>query len=160
MIRNLLTFTRDYQTMGVSTPAWLDIGAVLEKVLSQFDLGTIIVRNRLQGISVCADPLLEKVMYTLVDNAMRHGEKISTIRAYAQEREGGIACIFEDDGVGVPAGLKEKIFEHGIGQGSGVGLFIAREILAVTEMTIEETGEPGAGARFEIFVPAGKFRKV
>jgi len=160
VIRNLLTFTRDYQTMGVSTPAWLDIGAVLEKVLSQFDLGTIIVRNRLQGISVCADPLLEKVMYTLVDNAMRHGEKISTIRAYAQEREGGIACIFEDDGVGVPAGLKEKIFEHGIGQGSGVGLFIAREILAVTEMTIEETGEPGAGARFEIFVPAGKFRKV
>jgi len=37
-------------------------------------------------------------------------------------------------------------------------LFMAREILAITELTIRETGEPGKGARYEIHVPKRLFR--
>ncbi|MDD1681346.1 MAG: sensor histidine kinase, partial [Methanoregula sp.] len=44
------------------------------------------------------------------------------------------------------------------GKGTGWGLFLAREILAVTGMTITETGEPGKGVRFEIILPPGSFR--
>ena len=39
-----------------------------------------------------------------------------------------------------------------------MGLFLAREILSVTGITIRETGEPGKGARFEISVPKGAYR--
>jgi hypothetical protein len=39
-----------------------------------------------------------------------------------------------------------------------MGLFLAREILAITGIAICETGEPGAGARFEMTVPAGAYR--
>jgi len=39
-----------------------------------------------------------------------------------------------------------------------MGLFLAREILSITGITIKETGEPGNGARFEIAVPEGAFR--
>jgi len=39
-----------------------------------------------------------------------------------------------------------------------MGLFLIREILALTGISIRETGVPGSGARFEILVPEGKYR--
>ncbi|HNQ30521.1 MAG TPA: sensor histidine kinase, partial [Methanolinea sp.] len=49
-------------------------------------------------------------------------------------------------------------FEKGYGKGTGLGLFLSREILSITGMTIRETGIPGEGARFEIVVPKGMWR--
>jgi K+-sensing histidine kinase KdpD len=48
---------------------------------------------------------------------------------------------------------KERIFERGFGKNTGLGMFLVREILTLTGITISETGEPGRGARFEILVP-------
>jgi hypothetical protein len=39
-------------------------------------------------------------------------------------------------------------------------LFLSREILSITGLRIQETGEPGKGARFEIFVPKGAYRFI
>ncbi len=64
----------------------------------------------------------------------------------------------EDDGVGIPEEGKERIFDYGVGSEGGLGLFLVREILAITNMTIRETGTPGKGARFEIHVPPGGYR--
>ena len=52
------------------------------------------------------------------------------------------------------------IFEKGFGKNTGLGLFLIKEILAITGMTIQETGVPGKGARFEITVPKGHYRIV
>ena len=65
---------------------------------------------------------------------------------------------FEDNGVGIPTDEKEQIFERGYGKNTGLGLFLASEILSITGMTIRETGEPGKGARFEIAVPKDGYR--
>ncbi|MBW2674294.1 MAG: ATP-binding protein, partial [Deltaproteobacteria bacterium] len=64
----------------------------------------------------------------------------------------------EDDGVGVPAEIKEKIFERGVGSNTGYGLFLVQEILAITGISIRETGKEGTSARFEIIVPPGGWR--
>jgi signal transduction histidine kinase len=64
----------------------------------------------------------------------------------------------EDDGSGIPASDKERIFQRGFGKHTGLGLFLVREILGITGITIRETGEPGKGAQFEITVPAGDCR--
>ena len=58
----------------------------------------------------------------------------------------------------MPAEDKERIFTRGFGSKRGYGLYLAREILALTGMTIAETGEAGKGARFEITVPKGGYR--
>jgi signal transduction histidine kinase len=55
--------------------------------------------------------------------------------------------------------VKEKIFERGFGKNTGLGLFLAREILVITGITITENGTPGKGARFEITVPKGMWRR-
>jgi len=51
--------------------------------------------------------------------------------------------------------MKERIFRHGFGRHTGFGLFLVQEILAITGISIRETGEEGKGACFEITVPPG-----
>ena len=65
--------------------------------------------------------------------------------------------IFEDDGIGITRKEKSRIFDRGVGQNTGLGLFLVREILAITGITIAETGEAGKGAKFEIHVPRGRY---
>ena len=79
-------------------------------------------------------------------------------RFSVEERDGDHVVVCEDDGEGVPATEKEKIFERGFGKNTGLGLALSREILSITGITIRETGEPGKGARFEMTVPKGTWR--
>lgn len=69
-----------------------------------------------------------------------------------------LALIVQDNGQGIHDNVKEKIFLKGFGINTGLGLFLSREILAITGITITENGNPGEGARFEILVPEGMFR--
>ncbi len=67
--------------------------------------------------------------------------------------------ICEDDGEGIRWDLKGDIFEREQGSpGGGYGLYLTREILSITDITIAETGTPGEGARFEITAPSGVYR--
>jgi signal transduction histidine kinase len=70
-----------------------------------------------------------------------------------------LVIIYEDNGVGIPNRDKENIFIHGYGKNTGIGLFLAEQILSVLGLSIRECGDCKKGARFEITVPAGKFRR-
>jgi len=65
--------------------------------------------------------------------------------------------VCEDTGEGVPEEFKEAIFKRQYFKHTGFGLFLSREILGITGLSIRETGEPGKGARFEITIPQGYF---
>ena len=69
-----------------------------------------------------------------------------------------LTLVYEDNGTGINPHEKERIFEWGYGKHTGFGLFLSREILAITGLTIKETGEAGKGVRFEITVPPHAFR--
>jgi signal transduction histidine kinase len=56
--------------------------------------------------------------------------------------------------------MKARIFDQAFGRHTGYGLFLSREILGITGMTITENGEEGRGARFEISVPRENYRRV
>ena len=83
---------------------------------------------------------------------------VTRIRIRPEESDRGISIVYEDDGIGIPHAEKEKLFERGFGRQTGFGLFLAREILAITDLSIRETGEPGKGVRFLIEVPPGFYR--
>ncbi|MCX6701523.1 MAG: sensor histidine kinase [Methanomicrobiales archaeon] len=110
------------------------------------------------GTEVFADPLIVTVFYNLMDNAIRYGGKITTIRFSIEEAGDDQVIVCEDDGDGIIFEEKEKIFERGFGKNTGLGLALSREILDITGITIRETGEPGKGARFEMTVPKGAYR--
>jgi PAS domain S-box-containing protein len=160
-ITAMIQFTKDYEEIGITTPAWQDCHALVELAATQAPLGQVIVKNDLpDGMEVFADPLIVKVFYNLMDNAVRYGEKITTIRFSVKESKDSLTLTGEDDGNGVPAEEKERIFDRGFGKNTGFGLTLAREILDITDITIHETGEPGKGARFEMTVPNGAYRRV
>ncbi len=93
-----------------------------------------------------------------MDNAVRYGGNITTIRFFVHGSRNDHLIVCEDDGEGIPIEEKEKIFERGFGKNTGLGLALSREILDITGITIRETRVPGKGARFEITVPKGKWR--
>jgi len=157
-IRKLIAFTKDYQDIGVHSPWWHGIASTVARASSTLDLDGIDLEVDVGDLQIYADPLLEKVFYALLENALRHGERISGLRISCREEGRDLALVLEDNGVGVPAGEKEKIFARGTGKNTGYGLFIAREILSITGLSITETGTFGKGARFEIRVPEGAYR--
>jgi PAS domain S-box-containing protein len=158
-INTMIQFTKDYDEIGVRAPSWQDIHALVNTAAMQVPLGRIVVKNILPSrMEVFADPLIAKVFYNLMDNAVRYGGKITAIRFSVQEGEGNLIIVCEDDGNGVVAEEKVKIFERGFGKNTGLGLALSREILAITGITMIENGEPGTGARFELIVPAGNYR--
>jgi PAS domain S-box-containing protein len=160
-ISSMIEFTKEYEKIGIHAPIWHDCRTLIETAGQQAPLGEIVLKNNLPaGSKIFADPLISLVIYNLLDNAVRYGGKITTIRVVSEEQDGERIIIFDDDGIGVPVEEKEKIFESGFGKNTGMGLFLAREILGITGITIRETGEPGKGARFEVGVPKGMWRTV
>jgi signal transduction histidine kinase len=110
-------------------------------------------------VELLTDPLADKVPYNLVDNSIRHGKKVSRIRMSAEQVGDSMMIVYEDDGVGISAEDRERLFEKGFGKNTGYGLFLIREILAITGITIVENGKVGKGVRFEMLVPPGAWRR-
>jgi PAS domain S-box-containing protein len=153
-IQRQITFTREYEQLGVAEPVWLSIERLVRKAADS----AIPVNCDCQGVSVYADPLLEKVFSNLMDNTLRYAEGATGVRFRCIPEGSGLVITWEDDGPGIPVEEKERIFSRGVGKNTGLGLFLAREILGITGISIRETGEPGRGARFEMTVPEGVYR--
>jgi signal transduction histidine kinase len=156
-----LEFTRDYQDLGVQAPAWQEVAAIIREKESH--LPTQDVRREIaiqpKTLEIYADPLLGKVFYNLIDNSLRYGgEQMTGIHITSREESGALVLVFADNGIGIPAKDKTRLFTKGFGKNTGLGLFLSREILAITGISITENGEPGEGARFEITVPKGMYR--
>jgi len=158
IMEDQIQFTRDYQDMGVKDPEWQDAAAVFARAVSQLETGSVRIVNELECLTVYTDPLLSKVFYNIVDNSLRYGTKVTAITAGFTLSGDSAVLTISDDGVGIPSNDKARIFEKGYGQHTGLGLFLAREILSLTGIEIMETGFPGKGARFEIHIPAARFR--
>ncbi|MFA4859363.1 PAS domain S-box protein [Methanoregula sp.] len=154
-IRSQTEFTRIYQILGSHEPRWQSINDILPvksippEIHAEFPTAKI---------EIFADPMLEKVFYNLLDNSIKHGGHVTEIRLFPELVPEGIRIIWQDNGSGIPAGDKEYIFERGFGNNSGLGLFLSREILAITGIGIKETGTFLNGARFEITIPADHAR--
>ena len=158
-IRRQFQFAKDYQNLGTEPPVWQSLSSVIRRAGDIISVKGVTVTDKCGAAAVFADPFLEKVVAQMLDNTGRHGKTATEIRISAREEGEGGVVIFEDNGVGIPAADKERIFDRGFGKYTGWGLFLVREMLALTGMTIVETGVPGKGARFEIRVPPESYRK-
>ena len=157
-IRGQFQFAKDYQNIAVDPPRWQNIRSLVNRVSDDFDVKKVRIRADTGAVSVLADPLLDRVFHHLFDNALHNGETVTEIRVSLQQTGPSGFLLVENNGAGIPAAEKERIFERGYDKGTGWGLFLAREILGVTGMTIAETGLPGKGVRFVITLPPGSFR--
>jgi len=158
-IQRQIEFTKNYEEIGVRAPQWQNVGTLLEGLRPRLAAAGVEMVINLDGLEVYADPLLVKVFENLIDNSLRHGERVRHITVSTLRYGlGEIAIEYKDDGIGVHDEDKERIFEKGFGKNTGLGLYLIREILAITGMTMKESGEYEKGALFEIFLPRENFR--
>ncbi|MDP3564625.1 MAG: HAMP domain-containing sensor histidine kinase, partial [Methanoregula sp.] len=157
---NTVRFTGDYQKVGIKSAVWQSVRSMIDNSLKHTSLGTVKLDNKVPAeVELYADPLVEKVFFNLVENAMRYGGRTMTVIRFRYEcKNDACTIICEDDGNGVSDDEKEKIFFYGFGKNTGLGLFLSREILNITGITIKETGELHKGARFEITCPQATIR--
>lgn len=158
MIQRQIAFARDYEDMGTKAPRWWRIDTVVRAAADLPGLNALDLRVETGRLEIYADPMVEMAFANLFENAVRHGGRVNEIQvSFRVEGTTGIITV-QDDGIGIPGGEKELIFRRGFGKNTGFGLFLIREILSITGITVTETGEEGRGARFEIAVPEGAYR--
>ena len=144
-IEHQITFTRDYQDMGVKAPSWYSIRNTSIAAKGALSPGPVTIEIDQQDIEVFADPLFEKVFYNLIDNSLKYGgAQLRTIRIFSEEKGDSLVITCQDDGVGISDTDRKHLFERGFGKHTGLGLFLSREILSITGITIRETGKPGS----------------
>lgn len=157
-IERQIEFTRFYESIGVNAPQWQDVTERIRSAASQHPLEEITFDIILPSVQVYADALIEKVFYNLIENSLRHGGGVKQIWFSFEEKKNCAVITYNDDGVGILPADKDKLFRRGFGKHTGLGLFLSREILSITGITITENGEPGKGVHFEIQVPKGSYR--
>lgn len=159
IIGQQINFTTFFDDMGVKPPVWQEPADLIRSMAAALPFSSVRLEVDLPDIELFGDPLLEKIFYNLFDNALRYGGEGLTVVRISSQRDGpALTLVIEDNGTGIPVQDKEQLFDRGFGKNTGLGLFLVKEILAITGMTIRETGIPGKGARFEIRVPSGRYR--
>ena len=158
IIRHQIEFSRYYQDIGVHAPEWFELDTIITLVVREMALPDITITIETGKVMVYSDPLIQKVFFNLIDNTIRHGKQVTVISFTLMYEGSDLIIVYRDDGAGISSDEKEKIFEKGFGKHTGMGLFLIRDILAITGLSIRECGTPGTGARFEIRVPKGAWR--
>jgi len=133
----------------------MDVEKTVNEAISLLtDLHEVEVVNDCQGLTVLADSLMRQLFHNLIDNSLRHGEKVSRIRVYYEEMEKNkLKLVYEDDGVGITTADKANLFKEGYGKNTGYGLYLIRKMCEVYGWTISETGKQGEGVQFTITIP-------
>ncbi len=158
-IQDHLTFARQYREMGAEPPRWQNADQVLLYALSHLNSESIGKDfSGLRDVELYADGLLESAFLALFRNAIMDRGPVQVLSGTFRADGGIFTVIIEDDGRGIPLADKDTMFEKPVESTKGPGLFLAREILSITDLTIVETGDPEKGGRFEISVPAHAFR--
>jgi PAS domain S-box-containing protein len=109
---------------------------------------------------------LRQVLSQLVDNAVKYSPEGGTVTISGRRANGGVELQVADEGLGIPRSEQERIFRkfyrgeaaarEGRMGGTGLGLFIAQELVAAMGGRISVDSSEGSGSRFAVAIPAAQ----
>lgn len=104
---------------------------------------------------------LRQVFVNIIDNALKYSDRGDTVAIRANLKDGNIRISVADTGCGIREQdlpkVKEKFFKaNSTRRGSGIGLAVADEIIAMHGGSLEITSKENVGTRVTILLPAGK----
>jgi len=158
-IRDEITVTRDYKDLGTDPPEWLNIREVVASAVARYGESPVTFEIDLPDLFVYADRQMERVFSRMIENAVMALPPPPVVHISANVNESGMIIAVEYNGSGISSEDKEQIFQPGCTLPGMRGLFIIREILSLTGITLSETGMTGKTTRFEIGIPPESFRR-
>lgn len=153
----IFEFAKRYEQLGVEELKYFDVESMFNEAASLFSGLNIKVINECHGLNLLADSFLRQMLYNFIDNTRKYGNKTTTIKFYYEKvNPKELQLIYEDDGVGISAENKSRLFQEGFSTGgsTGYGLFLSRKMMDFYGWQIQETGELGRGAKFVILIPS------
>jgi signal transduction histidine kinase len=110
----------------------------------------------------CDQERLRQVLMNLVENAIKYSPGGGRVEVALREHDGRVRFSVADEGLGIPQNEQERVFEkfyrldprlaRGVG-GTGLGLYISRELVERMEGSIWVESEPGKGSTFHVDLP-------
>jgi signal transduction histidine kinase len=113
----------------------------------------------------CDRDRLRQVLDNLVDNAIKYSPQGGDVRIAVETAGPRGRFVVTDGGIGIPVAEQDRIFEkfyrldpelsRGVG-GSGLGLYISRELVRRMDGRLTVESEPGRGSRFTVELPLAR----
>lgn len=144
---------------------YLDMETILTKIVSSmaYQLESAGAQVDLGRLDPCVSDAVQvtQVFSNLLDNALKYRSALRplVVRVFCEESAGGVLYCVEDNGIGIPPGQQERIWEifHRLNpndtQGEGLGLTTARRIVDRLGGSIWVESEEDAGCRFYVQLP-------
>jgi signal transduction histidine kinase len=136
---------------------------VADRFRTQTEIHQIVVHFQSDFPAVEGDPTrLEQVLNNLVSNAIKYSPAGGTIEISGRALPGEIVVTVADQGVGIPFEEQGHVFErffrrvrerHQSTPGAGLGLYLAKAIVAAHNGRIWVESSPGEGAAFSVSIP-------
>jgi PAS domain S-box-containing protein len=141
-----------------------DVGELVRAIVNEAELlGDRVVKIDVDpGLTADVDSAkVERILENLLANAARHTPASSRVWVSASRREAGLLLVVEDEGEGVPADLREEIFEEfrqapGPSEhdpGVGIGLALVKNFAKLHRGAAWVEERPGGGASFRVWLP-------
>jgi PAS domain S-box-containing protein len=157
MLRDTLTVS-SISGQGIAPrPEHVEVQDVVRAALDTADASDVFETDLRPGTAVVDPTQLSQMVSNLVGNAIKYGQ--APFRVSLDEREAAITLRVSDSGSGVPAEFVPQLFDRfsrseaartGTARGTGLGLYITRELVSANGGTIWYEDTPGGGATFAV----------
>ncbi|MBV9774199.1 MAG: HAMP domain-containing histidine kinase [Gemmatimonadetes bacterium] len=169
LVENVLRFARSEQGAGQVAPAPADVAEVVRETVESFAplaaaRGAALELTAGAGAYASVDPdAMRQVLLNLLDNAVKYGPDGQRVRIGVERRDAQVRIMVDDEGPGIPEADREQVWhsfkrlsreaEAATG-GSGIGLAVVRDLVAMHGGAASVEDAPGGGARFVVSLPA------
>ncbi|MDD9942911.1 MAG: hybrid sensor histidine kinase/response regulator [Myxococcales bacterium] len=159
LVYNLLDIQLAEAGQLVPTYAPVDMGELVGKVTQEFgrradEAGVELIARAAQGQLQADGDLIRRVVENLVDNALRHAPRGTTVEVQSTVDDTGADIRVSDQGPGIPADMRDRVFDRFVqvasGErvvsraGRGLGLSFCKAAVEAHQGTIWiEDGDPG-----------------
>ncbi|HET7352470.1 MAG TPA: ATP-binding protein [Gaiellaceae bacterium] len=153
----------DVQTAATDLAPLVESVLVSTRVRTPPNVELRVAQNGDRAVALADEDKLRQVLVNLLDNAIKYSPDGGEVAVELAKGAGRVRLTVRDQGLGVPSGEQERIFEkfyrldpaltRGVG-GSGLGLFISRELVTRMGGSLTVRSRPGEGAAFVVDLPA------